>query len=313
MVRALLTGSAGMLGGEVAAAWRAQRPDDELVAVTRQDIDLRDRAAVVRFIENQAPDVIIHAAARVGGIQDKLNHPTRYLLDNLLIDTSVISGALDARIPSLLYVGSAAVYPEQYRQPFTEDDILAGPLEHANEGYALAKIAALKLCAYASREFGVSYRVALPSNLYGPGDDFSAAKGHLIAAAIGKLHRARLGDLPTVSVWGDGTARREFTYAADVASWFVQQADRLAHWPRVVNVGAGSDHTVAQYYDIARRVVGFEGGLVFDSTKPEGVRQRILDSTVASRLGWAAHTDLEAGMAAAYAQLRSRSDSRKRT
>ncbi len=290
-----------MLGSEIAIAWRARRPHDELIAVTRISADLRINSEVDSLLARIRPDIVIHAAAKVGGILDKTARPTEYLLDNLLIDTNVIGGSLDAGVPSLLYIGSAAIYPEHHRQPLIESDVLAGPLESANEGYALAKIAAIKLCEYASRERGVRYRVAVPSNLYGPNDDFSEGRGHLVAAALGKIHRARQNGETAVSIWGDGTARREFTFARDVAFWLVEQADKLADWPPVVNIGAGVDHSIRDYYDIAGRIVGYLGDFVVDSTKPTGTQRRMLDSSVAASLGWSPTTGLHDGMASTYA------------
>ena len=302
-LRALLTGGNGMLGKSIAQQWQQDRPDDELIIVTRETADLREKYETAALIAEARPDIIVHAAAKVGGIQAKLSAPTGYLLDNVLIDTSVISGAIDAKVPSLLYIGSAAFYPEHYRQPFLEGDILAAPLEAANEGYAIAKIVGAKLCEYASREFGLTYRVAVPSNLYGPNDDYSLSHGHLIAAAIAKIHAAHSSGADTVTIWGDGTARREFTYVGDLAGWLVSQAENLAAWPSLVNLGYGSDHSIADYYEVAREVVGYTGSFVFDTDKPSGMHQRILDSGVARALGWNPSTGIRDGMAEAYSRF----------
>jgi GDP-L-fucose synthase len=289
-----------MLGSSIAAQWALQRPDDQLVAVTREDVDLRDGAATRTFIARTGPDAVIHAAAVVGGIAAKIEHPTRYLLDNLLIDSSVIGAAIEAGVPELLNVGSAAVYPESYRQPFLEGDVLAAALEPANEGYAIAKIAGMKLCEYASDEFGLAYRTAIPSNLYGPNDDYSLSHGHLIAAALAKVHEAHALGSQSVLVWGDGTARREFTFSTDLAAWLVGQVGRLREWPARVNLGSGSDRSIADYYEAAKSVVGYEGGFEFDVTKPAGMHQRLLDSGIARSLGWAPPTSLLDGMALSY-------------
>lgn len=289
-----------MLGSSIAERWHTQRPDDDLVVATRSDADLRDRAQTRAFIERSKPDAIIHAAAKVGGIQAKIAQPTPYLLDNLLLDSSVLSAAIDLEIPELLYISSGAIYPASVAQPINEDDLLTGALEDANEGYALAKIAAGKVCAYASRQFGYSYRVAAPSNLYGPNDDYSLGQGHLVAAAIAKIHAARTNGDGTVEVWGDGTARREFTYVLDLAEWLVDQIGSLGEWPEVLNLGCGVDHSIADYYEAAKAVVGYTGAFSFDTSKPSGVPQRLLDSSRARALGWNPQTTIEAGMAASY-------------
>jgi GDP-L-fucose synthase len=290
-----------MLGTSIAASWRRQRPDDELVVLTRADVDLTDRVATARLIADEAPDAIIHAAAKVGGIAAKLAEPVPFLLDNILIDTAVISGAMDAGVAELLYVSSAAVYPEAVRQPITEDELFGGPLEPANEGYALAKLAGGKLCEYASRQHGYAYRAVVPSNLYGPFDDYAPGRAHLIAATIAKIHAAKESGAETVSIWGDGTARREFTYVPDVADWLVAQPGILAAWPATLNLGCGDDHSIAEYYEAAKQVIGYEGGFDFDPSKPAGVHRRLLDSSAARALGWNPTTSLDEGLAASYA------------
>lgn len=289
-----------MLGSSIVEQWEARRPADELHLLTRDDVDLRDRDATRSAVAHVQPDSIIHAAAVVGGIAAKKANPTKYLLDNLLLDSSVISAAIEARVPELLYIGSAAVYPEVYRQPFVESDLLAAPLEPANEGYAIAKIAGIKLCEYASAEYGFDYRVALPSNLYGPNDDYSLSHGHLVAAAIAKVHAAHVAGDPTVVIWGDGMARREFTYSTDLAEWLVSQIGRLGAWPRRLNLGVGHDHSITEYYEAARSVVGYTGGFEYDTDKPAGMKQRILDSGMAHSLGWSPQTSLEDGMTRVY-------------
>lgn len=289
-----------MLGHSIVAQARAQRPSDTIIAFTRDHVDLRDRAATRVAIENARPDAIIHAAAKVGGIGVKLSEPTTFLLDNLLLDSSVLSAAIDLRIPELLYIGSAAVYPEEYVRPFVEADVLSGHLENANEGYAVAKIAALKVCEYASKQHGLSYRTALPSNLYGVHDHFELSNAHLVAAALAKVHEAKQSGAASVSVWGDGTARREFTYSVDVAEWLVQQIGSLARWPAALNLGCGFDYSVAEYYEAAKDVIGYEGSLEFDTSKPSGVPQRLIDSSAARALGWNPHTSLHDGMTATY-------------
>lgn len=289
-----------MLGTNIADAWARLRPTDELVRSTRGDLDLGDRAATRRFLADVAPDAIIHTAAKVGGIGDKLGHPTGYLLENVIIDSSLLSGAIDQGVSRLVYISSGAIYPSDTPQPIAEGALMTGTLEHANEGYALAKIVGGRICAFASAEFGFDYRVVAPSNLYGVHDTFSLGHAHLIAAAIAKTHDARRSGAPTIPVWGDGTARREFTFASDLADWIVANLDRLAEWPLLMNVGAGIDHSVREYYEAVARVVGYEGVLEYDTDKPAGVPQRLLDSSAARELGWDPATSLLEGIAATY-------------
>jgi GDP-L-fucose synthase len=289
-----------MLGSSILRSWRQLRPGDEIVGMTRADADLRNRDDVMEFVAAVAPDAVIHAAAKVDGIAAKVAHPTTYLLDNLLIDTSVMSAALAAEVPELLYIGSAAVYPEGLRQPLVESDFLTGPLEGPNEGYALAKIAMAKLCEYASREFGFAYKTAMPSNLYGPNDDFSLENAHLIAAIFAKVSGAIERGESTVEVWGDGTARREFTFADDLSDWLVTQVGTLSNWPSMLNIGQGVDYSVRDYYELVGEIAGFSGTFSFDTTKPSGVPQRILDSSTARQLGWNPQTPLSTGVERTY-------------
>lgn len=290
-----------MLGRNIVEQLAMERPDIDVVGVTRADVDLRDQAATRQVVEQILPDTIIHAAAKVGGIGIKLAEPTPFLLDNLQLDSNVISAALDLRIPELLYIGSAAVFPAAYERPYVEADMLTGSLEPANEGYAIAKIAAAKVCEYASRQFGLAYRVAQPSNLYGVHDHFELSNAHLIGAALAKVHAAHEAGEATVGVWGDGTARREFTFASDLAGWLAGQIGQLSEWPPALNLGCGEDHSIADYYRVASEVIGFAGGLDFNTSKPAGVPRRLLDSTAARSFGWNPSTSLADGMAATYA------------
>lgn len=299
-MRVLLTGAGGMLGTNIADVWTRLRPADELIRLTRSDVDLSDSEATGRRLSELRPDAIIHAAARVGGIGEKLAHPTRYLLENIVLDSSLLSAAIEQGVRELVYISSGAIYPASTAQPIAETALMTGQLEPANEGYALAKTVGGRICAYASSEFGYHYRAVAPSNLYGAHDTFSLGDAHLIAAAIAKTHDAKVSGAPTISVWGDGTARREFTFAGDLAEWIVANLDHLADWPHLLNLGAGIDHSVREYYEAVSQVVGYSGDLEYDTERPAGVPQRLLDSTAARSLGWDPSTPLLDGIAATY-------------
>lgn len=292
-----------MLGRTIRELWPALRPDDELLVSTRANGDLMDPAATKHLVKKNAPDAVIHAAAKVGGIAAKLRQPLEFLFDNIVMDTNVIKASIDMGVPELLYIGSAVVYPEKYENPFEERDLLSGSLEPANEGYALAKIAGAKLCEYASSQYGFAYKTVLPSNLYGPNDHFLSPEAHLVPSALMKVHRAKLAGDPFVTIWGDGTARREFTFSEDVAGWMIGQIGSLSSWPARLNLGQGIDHSVTEYYEAAKRAVGYEGRFVFDVMQPSGTHQRLLNSTTASTLGWVAPTTLEDGMKRCYERL----------
>lgn len=303
----LLTGGGGMLASSIVDVWDEFRRDDRLTVVTRKDVDLRDVSATRHVVADVAPDVVIHTAAYVGGIGDKSVRPLPYLLENLRMDASVLDAVVGEDVAGYLYVSSAAAYPAASRNPISEDALFRGRLEPANEGYGLAKLAGLTAVSYAARQTGRAYRSLLPSNLYGPHDNFLPGRSHLIASTLCKAHAAREERAAAVEVWGDGTARREFTFAPDLARWIVSSLDGLSEWPEFMNVGAGVDHSVRDYYELACEVVGFRGALAFDPSKPRGVAQRLLDSSLARSHGWAPATTLREGFAQSYQSFLDRS------
>ncbi|UOE44502.1 NAD-dependent epimerase/dehydratase family protein [Agromyces larvae] len=297
-----------MLARSIAAAWRTAGRDDELIPVTRADADLRDPIAVERLFQEIAPDTVIHTAARVGGIAANIADPAGFLMDNLRLDSNVLSTSVAAGIRRFVYFGSSCMYPKDYRQPLVESDVLAAPLEPTNEGYAISKIAAARYCQYTAEQFGWDYRVIIPSNLYGPGDDFALDRAHLVAATIAKAHEAKSTGATKIDVWGDGLARREFTYVGDLAEWLVSKLDGLSAWPALMNVGKGEDFSILDYYRAALNAVGYEADLVTDPSKPAGMHQKLMDSSVASEFGWSPSTDLTDGVAKTYADYLARLD-----
>lgn len=305
-MKVLITGAGGMLGSSFCRSWIKNRPNDRVIDISRKDADLSNKTAVSELFELHKPDLVIHTAAHVDGISAKLRHPTEYLLENLVIDTNVISAALENYVSQFIYVSSAAVYPEKALQPLSIGSILDGQLEAVNEGYALAKICGTKLCEFISREYGYQYRALILSNLYGPGDYFDEKNGHLIAAALKKVEKAKLHNLDEVEIWGDGRSRREFTFSDDVTQWVACNFQLFSSLPPVINIGAGQDYSIDDFYETAKNIVGYTGKFVHDTTKPSGMRQRLLDSSVAKGFGWEATTSLFDGMTATYNSMISR-------
>lgn len=302
-MRIFLTGAAGMLGTELALQLEADT-DIELFKFTRKELNLLDRSAVFNEIAHLRPDLVVHAAAQVGGIQANMSTPIGFLINNLEMDMSVINASLASKVPSLLYIGSSCMYPKDFRQPLVEADLLQGPLEETNEGYALAKIVGSKLCDYISNEHGYSYRTIIPSNLYGPGDNFDPGRSHLLASVIRKVLEARASNAESIEVWGSGTARREFTFARDLAHWIVNSISRISEFPSRLNVGSGRDLEVSEYYRLTMSIVGYESQLSFDMSKPDGMMAKLMDSSVARReFGWNPTTSLESGIEQTYKWL----------
>lgn len=295
-MRVLVTGANGSLGRSLSAVAEAAAADTELVFVTRREVDLESERAVTAAIERIAPDAIVHTAAFVGGIQDKMNARVQYLETNLRIDANVFTAARANGVSRLLYIGSSAMYPESAPQPITESALLTQTLEAANEPYALAKLISTKRCEYYSGLDHVTYRAIVPSNIYGPYDRFELGRAHVVASALRKTADAIRTGSDEVLVWGTGKARRELTYAPDLARWILGTLTDWDNWPIWMNLGSGLEYSIREIYETAAEVCGFAGELVFDSTKPEGASRRLLDSGLAGQFGWHAPTALRDGM-----------------
>lgn len=299
-MKILVTGSAGMLGQALVRSMSSD-PTFQILTLERKNFDLRDRSALESYLQKNKPDVVVHAAAKVGGIQANIASPVDFLASNLQMDTNVITSCIDNGVKNLLYVGSSCMYPKDYRQPLSESDLLQGPLEPTNEGYALAKITGSKLCEYASRSLGVNYKTIIPSNLYGPGDNFSELHSHLVASVIRKVHKAKLDGKKTVQVWGSGLARREFTFVDDLAYWVSSMAGSLDQLPSYLNLGIGSDLSINEYYEVASDVIGAKIEIENDLSKPEGMMAKLMDSSLAQQqCGWSPQTDIFTGIKMTY-------------
>ena len=279
----------------------------------RSRLDLTDRASVDGWLAQAKPDVVFLAAAKVGGIHANSTYPADFIADNLGIALNVIRGAHRHGVKKLLFLGSSCIYPKLAPQPMTEDMLLTGPLEPTNQWYAVAKIAGIKLCEAYRRQYGADFVSVMPTNLYGPGDNYRLEDSHVPAALIRRLHEAKVTHAPSVTVWGTGTPRREFLAVDDLADACVVV---MKHYSgdEFVNVGTGEDITIAEFARLVAEVVGYEGKFAFDTSRPDGTPQKLLDVSKLASLGWRARTPLRAGLAAAYADFlarqRGRDDSR---
>lgn len=251
-------------------------------------------------MQEEKPEVVILTAAKVGGIQANINDPVGFLVENMRISSNVITAALGAGVQHLIYIGSSCMYPKDHEVRLKEEHLLAAPLEPTNEAYALAKISGAKLCEYCSRQYGVDYKTLIPCNLYGPGDRFDPASSHLIAAIIDKIYKAKAKGEDSITIWGDGSARREFLYAEDLADFICDSLGFLDKLPNYLNVGYGKDHTVLEYYSFAAEVLGYDGKFAFDTSKPVGMSAKLLDSGHAYQYGWNPKTAPEDGIRKTY-------------
>lgn len=295
--RIWVAGHRGMVGSAIMR--RLEGEDAEILTVDRRDVDLREQDAVRQWVARAKPDVIILAAAKVGGILANDFYPADFLFDNLVIETNVIQAAHLADVEQLVFLGSSCIYPKFAPQPIKEDALLTGPLEPTNEWYAVAKIAGIKLCQAYRRQYGRRYISIMPCNLYGLNDNFDLSTSHVLPALIRKFHAAKTDGKTEVVVWGTGTPMREFLYVDDLADAVVFLMDRY-DGSEPINCGAGSDVSIRQLAETVGRVTGFEGKLVFDTSKPDGTPRKLMDSSRLAALGWRPKTGLEEGIRDVY-------------
>ena len=290
-----------------------------LLLRTHAELDLTDPHATAAFFEAEKPDHVFLAAAKVGGIVANNSHPAQFIRDNLVIQTSVIDAAYRCGVQRLLFLGSSCIYPKLAPQPMKENCLLTGPLEPTNRPYALAKIAGIEMCWSHNRQYGTRYLAAMPTNLYGPGDNYHPTHSHVIPALIRKFHEARQAGAPTVTVWGTGTPRREFLFSDDMADACVHlmnlpddRFDALLgsdesisgrFEPPLVNIGVGHDVTIAELAATVARVVGYAGRIVYDPSKPDGTPRKLMDVGLLASTGWRASTSLAQGLAVACAEF----------
>jgi GDP-L-fucose synthase len=298
-MRVFLAGGTGMVGRNIREATGAAA--HEVLAPARQELDLFDPSAVLRYIDTHQPDLVIHAAGRVGGIQANMREPVNFLIDNIDLGRNVVMSAMQAGVPRLLNLGSSCMYPRDAENPLREETILTGAPEPTNEGYALAKIAIARLCRYINQEHpNLSYKTLIPSNLYGRHDHYDSQGGHMVPMVIAKLHLAKQNGAAEADIWGDGTPRREYMYAGDLADAVWAAIDGFDAIPDVMNVGPGEDHSVNDYYAAIAEVVGFSGRFVHDLSKPSGTKQKLLDVGRMKAWGFSPRHAPREGMAMAY-------------
>jgi GDP-L-fucose synthase len=296
--RIWVAGHRGMVGSAVVRRL-AREGAGEILTAGRDDADLRRQTDVEAWMKNARPDVVVLAAAKVGGILANDSFPAEFLYDNLMIEANIIHTAAQVGVEKLLFLGSSCIYPKLAPQPITEDALLTGPLEPTNEWYAIAKIAGIKLCQAYRKQYGHDFISAMPTNLYGPGDNYDLQTSHVIPALLRKAHEAKHAGAATMTVWGSGTPRREFMHVDDLADalvFLLKGYSGDAH----VNVGSGTDVTIADLARLVCDAAGFRGTLVFDASKPDGTPRKLMDGSKLQAMGWQAGISLEQGLAATY-------------
>jgi len=298
--RVYVAGHNGMAGSAIVR--RLEREDCEILTVARQTLDLTDQAATEGWLAEHRPDAVFLAAGHVGGIHANETYPADFIVDNMAIGLNVIRGAFKAGVGKLLALGSSCIYPRLAPQPMTEEALLTGPLEPTNEWYAIAKIAAIKLCQAYRRQHGADFISVMPTNLYGPGDNYHPDHSHVPAALIRRFHEGKLANAPSVTVWGTGKPRREFLNVDDLADGCIYVMKHYSDYG-FLNVGTGEDVTIAEFAGIVREVVGYRGRIEFDTSRPDGPPRKLLDVSKLKALGWAPKTALRDGLAAAYADF----------
>ena len=294
----LLTGSRGMLGSSLIS--RLSSNESEIFGPTRKELDLSNGSKVLDYLSRYKPDLIIHTAARVGGIDANIDSPFEHLTENIQMDSNLFTAAKIAGIKNFLYMASSCMYPRVTLQPMKESQLLTGALEPTNEGYALAKIVGMKSIETASVQFGLNWRTLILSNLFGPNDHFNSKKSHLLAAIITKVEAANRENLGEIEMWGSGRARREFTYVNDVANFVASNLSNIEKFPLAMNVGAGRDYSVLEYYEMVMNQAGFRGKIKADPSRPEGMPQKLMDSSLSKSFGWNPGTTIENAIAETY-------------
>ena len=294
-MKILLTGGTGLVGKSFLASEKSL--DYRIVAPSSSELNLLDLGKTHDYMESCKPDLIIHAAGRVGGIQANIANPVEFYYHNIQIGNNLVSSALKAGIKRLINLGSSCMYPKDQDEPLKEPQILSSPLESTNEGYALAKIAIQRYCSYITKQYPeFKFKTLIPCNLYGEFDKFSPSSSHLIASIISKIDEAIIKQQDYVEIWGDGSARREFMYAKDLADALYFSIANFEKLPSIMNIGFGKDYTITEYYETVAQVMGYHGSFQYNHSMPVGMKRKLLDTSLQYSLGWKPITSLERGI-----------------
>ena len=313
MKKIFVAGHKGMVGSAICRQLK-QHSEVSIITRTRKELDLCDQSAIQEFMKSEKPDEVILAAAKVGGIYANNTYPAEFIYENLQIQNNIIHASHMNDVQKLLLLGSSCIYPRQVQQPMREDALLTGVLEPTNEPYAIAKIAGIKMCESYNRQYGRDYRSVMPTNLYGPGDNYHPENSHVIPSLIRRFHEAKKNNIKEVVVWGTGTPQREFLYVDDMAeaSLFVHNLDQEIFLTQTkpmlsqINVGTGIDITIKELAKAVKEVVDFDGAIIFDHTKPDGTLRKLMDVSLLSELGWKASMSLKSGLKLSYADFMSK-------
>jgi GDP-L-fucose synthase len=304
-----VAGHRGMVGSALVRALQ-QRGGVSIITSSRAQADLTRQEEVEKFVAGKKPDVILIAAAKVGGIHANATYPADFIYDNLMIAANLVHAAFRSGVKRVLFLGSSCIYPRDAAQPMREDSLLTGPLEVTNEAYAVAKIAGLKLCQHYRAQHGSLFHSAMPTNLYGPGDNYHPENSHVIPGLLRRFHEAKTARAPHVTVWGTGAPRREFMHVDDLAAGLLHLLD-VENPPDWINIGSGSDVTIRELAGLVKETVGYEGELRFDPSKPDGTPRKLMDSSRMTALGWKPRIALREGLKDAYADFVAREHARK--
>jgi len=298
-MKILLTGSNGMVGRNILE--HTNISNYEMLTPSSKELNLLNYIDVENYIKTNQPDFIIHTAGKVGGIQANMAEPVNFLVDNIDMGRNIIMAAKNCGVKQLMNLSSSCMYPRAAKNPLGEELILRGELEPTNEGYAIAKVMATRLCEYINKEDNsYNYKTVIPCNLYGRYDKFDPKHSHMLPAVVKKIHEAKVADAKIIDIWGDGTARREFMYAGDLADFIIYAVKNFETMPQNINVGLGHDYTINEYYKAIAKVIDFEGMFEHDLTKPIGMKQKLIDDTKLQEFGWKHQISLEDGIQKVY-------------